>query len=152
MQTLTIRLIEFICFSFLITLIWSAVAYGQSDQQVTIYRDNYGVPHIYGDSEEVVAYGHGYAQAEDRLETLLKAYRKAEGTMAEAFGEEFIEHDYRQRMLGHAEVSKRRYDELKPRTRKVIEYFLAGVKDYMREHPDSPHYTDQAEKLFQHKK
>jgi len=117
-------------------LIFSAVAYGQSEQQVTIYRDTYGVPHIYGDSEEAVAYGHGYAQAEDRLETLLKAYRKAEGTMAEAFGEEFVEHDYQQRMLGHAEVSKRRYHELKPKTRIVIEYFLAGVKDYMREHPD----------------
>ncbi|MBC8233045.1 penicillin acylase family protein [bacterium] len=91
MQTLTIRFIELMCCSCFITLIFSVVAYGQSEQQVTIYRDTYGVPHIYGDSEEAVAYGHGYAQAEDRLETLLKAYRKAEGTMAEAFGEEFVE-------------------------------------------------------------
>ena len=135
-MSFTIRLIEItFCFCFII-LVFNTIAYGQGKGQVTIYRDTYGVPHIYGDTEESVAYGHGYAQAEDRLETLLKAYRKAEGTMAEAFGAEFIEHDYQQRVLRHAEVSKRRYNELTENTRAVIEYFLAGVKQYMNEHPD----------------
>ena len=32
------------------------------------------------------AFGHGYAQAQDRLEELLKQYRRAAGTMSEAFG------------------------------------------------------------------
>ena len=70
-------------------------------QEVTIYRDTYGVPHIYGDSEEAVAFGQGYAQAEDRLNTLLKAYLKARGRMAKAFGEDWLEHEYIKRAFRH---------------------------------------------------
>jgi acyl-homoserine lactone acylase PvdQ len=34
--------------------------------QVTIYRDEYGVPHIYGETAAATAYGFGYAQAGHR--------------------------------------------------------------------------------------
>lgn len=105
-------------------------------ERITIYRDTYGVPHIYGDSEAAAAFGQGYAQAEDRLETLLKAYLKAQGEMAKAFGEEWVEHDYLQRVWRHAEISRQRYGELSPDTRKIIEHFVAGVKRYMTEHPE----------------
>ena len=131
MKIFTISILDMLCCSCL-----CALAGAQSGGQVRIYRDTYGVPHIYGASEEAVAFAHGYVQAEDRLETLLKAYRKATGTMAEAFGGDFVEHDYQQQLLGHAEVSKRRYDELSAQSRKSIEYFLAGVETYMRQHPD----------------
>ena len=40
-------------------------------QEVTLYRDDWGVPHLYADSEEAGYYGLGYAQAEDRLEQIL---------------------------------------------------------------------------------
>jgi acyl-homoserine lactone acylase PvdQ len=39
---------------------------------VTIYRDNYGVPHIVGDTEEATFFGYGYAQAEDHLEGMMR--------------------------------------------------------------------------------
>ena len=35
--------------------------------QVTIYRDTWGVPHIFGNKDEDTAYGLGYAHAEDDL-------------------------------------------------------------------------------------
>src|SRR2546428_142816 len=66
-------------------------------EEVIIYRDEFGVPHIFASTEEGAVYGMGYAQAEDRLEELLKQYRRAEGTMAEAFGSSYLQHDYRQR-------------------------------------------------------
>src|SRR5207245_1901253 len=46
---------------------------------VTIYRDEFGIPNIFADTEEGVCYGMGYAQAEDRLDEILKQYRRAEG-------------------------------------------------------------------------
>src|SRR5947209_3273035 len=73
-------------------------------EAVTIYRDQAGIPNIFADTEEGVAYGMGYAQAEDRLEELLKQYRRAEGTMAEAFGPSFLQQDYRQRLWQHRAV------------------------------------------------
>src|SRR6185436_2601582 len=56
-----------------------------------ILRDEYGVPHVFAPTLETAAFAVGYAQAEDRLEELLKNYRKAEGTMSEAFGPEWFQ-------------------------------------------------------------
>jgi len=127
-------------------LLASAFAAATVGHEVTIYRDIYGVPHIYGDSDEAVAFGQGYAQAEDRLETVLKAYLKAQGKMAKAFGEDWVEHDYIQRVWRHAEISRQRYDELSPDTRKFIEYFVAGIKHFMSEHPERvPSWAEQPE-------
>ncbi|MGQ9789610.1 MAG: penicillin acylase family protein [Armatimonadota bacterium] len=105
-------------------------------ERVTIYRDEWGVPHIYAQTEEAAAYGLGWAQAEDRLEQLLKNYRLAAGTMAEVFGEEWIERDWQQRFVGHEEVSRRHYRELPAKIRAVIEAYQQGVKDYMKKHPE----------------
>src|SRR5262249_12684281 len=67
-------------------------------KQATIYRDEFGIPHIFADTLESAAYGVGYAQAEDRLEELLKNYRRANGTMSEVFGPEYFRQDLIQRM------------------------------------------------------
>ena len=53
-------------------------------EPVTVLRDEYGVPHIFAADAAGAAFGSGYAQAEDRLEEMLKNYRRAEGSMAEA--------------------------------------------------------------------
>lgn len=103
---------------------------------VTIYRDTYGVPHIYGDTEEAALFGQGYAMAEDRLQTLLKAYLKAAGRTAEVFGPDWVEHDLQQRIARHLEISRDNYASLGEPARAAVEAFLAGVKRYMADHPD----------------
>ena len=50
---------------------------------VTIYRDEYGIPHIVGENEEAVMYGFGYAQAEDHLEDMIINYLTATGRLSE---------------------------------------------------------------------
>jgi acyl-homoserine-lactone acylase len=106
------------------------------EQETTIYRDEFGIPHIYAPTLDGAAYAVGYAQAEDRLEELLKNYRRANGTMAEVFGASFFEDDVRQRLMRHAEVSKARYGQISPRMRGVIESYQRGIKQFMREHPE----------------
>ena len=54
--------------------------------------------------------------------------------MALAFGEDWLEHDYQQRLCGHSEVSKRRYHELDENSRRNIEGFVAGIKRSDRLH------------------
>ncbi|MCI0465134.1 MAG: penicillin acylase family protein [Gemmataceae bacterium] len=107
----------------------------EKDDEVTIYRDSFGVPHIFAKTEEGAAHGMGYAQAEDRLEELLKQYRRAEGSMAEAFGEKFIQHDYRQRLWRHRAVAESNYPKLPAKIRALCEAYQAGIRRYMREHP-----------------
>src|SRR5579872_344903 len=72
-----------------------------SAENIRIVRDEFGVPHIFASTPAGAAYGSGYAQAEDRLEEMLRNYRKAEGTMSEVFGEIWFRHDYRQRLWRH---------------------------------------------------
>ena len=108
---------------------------GQTGDDATLYRDEFGIPHVYAATLESAAFGVGYAQAEDRLEELLKNYRRASGTMAEVFGSAHFEDDLRQRIFRHAEISQAKYGSINPETRAVIEAYQAGIKYFMKQHP-----------------
>ena len=117
-----------------------------ADQSTTIYRDEFGIPHIFAPTLEDAAFAVGYAQAEDRLEELLKNYRRASGTMAEVFGPDSFDDDLRQRVMRHAEISQARYSEISPKMRGVIESYQNGIKQFMKEHPEQvPSWAQQIE-------
>jgi acyl-homoserine-lactone acylase len=109
----------------------ASAAFGAA--KVEILRDEFGVPHVFAKTDADAIYGVGYAQAEDRLEELLKNYRRAEGTMAEAFGPQFYAQDYRQRLWRHREVAREAYPKLPTHIRQMIEAFQAGVEQYMKD-------------------
>jgi acyl-homoserine-lactone acylase len=115
-------------------LLASSLAWGA--EKVEILRDEYGIPHIFATTAAGAAFGSGYAQAQDRLEELLRNYRKAEGTMAEAFGPEWVGFDYRQRLWRHREVAEQHYKDLAPNLRAICEAYQAGIKKFMQEHPE----------------
>ncbi len=104
-------------------------------ERVEILRDSYGVPHIFAQTETGAMFASGYAQAEDRLEELLKNYRRAEGTMSEVFGQPYFIHDYRQRLWQHREIAQARYASLPAQVRAGIEAFQRGVELFMQRHP-----------------
>lgn len=103
---------------------------------VTIYRDTYGVPHIYADTPENAIYGLGYAQAEDRLEALLKNYLTATGRLAETFGPEYINTDFQQHLYHHEITAREHYNDIAPDIRTLIESFTAGIAKFMKAHPE----------------
>lgn len=104
--------------------------------QVDILRDEFGVPHIFSKTPAGAAYGSGYAQAEDRLEEILRNYRKAEGTMSEVFGPQYFEHDFRQRLWRHRDLAREAYSKQPAHIRQVIDAYHAGLTRYMKEHPE----------------
>ena len=104
--------------------------------QVRIYRDTWGVAHIYATTPAEAMHGFAYAQAEDRLESILKNYRIATGHMAEIFGPDHIDNDFQQRLWRHEILARQRYDTLAPDVRLLIESFLAGIVAFMRDHPN----------------
>ena len=60
-----------LAFLFIVPSAWSADPLARS---VTIYRDNFGVPHIVGETEQAAFFGYGYAQAQDHLERMMLQY------------------------------------------------------------------------------
>jgi acyl-homoserine lactone acylase PvdQ len=114
--------------------------------EVMIYRDTWGVPHVYGDTGEAAAYGHGYAQAEDRLEDLLGAYLLAVGRAARVFGPRALDKDVVAHLARHERIARTRYPELSAETRRLVESFVEGVRAYMHDHPDAvPGWAEQPE-------
>ena len=107
-----------------------------ANDEATIYRDEYGIPHVFAQTLEAASFAIGYAQAEDRLEELLKNYRRANGTMSEVFGPDSYRSDLIQRMWRHAEISREKYNEVSPKMRACIEAYQQGIKHFMKEHPE----------------
>jgi len=112
------------------------VLHCQTVDEATLYRDEFGIPHVYAGKLETAAFAVGYAQAEDRLEELLKNYRRASGTMSEVFGPSHFRDDLVQRLFRHEEISREKYGQLNPKTRAVIEAFQGGIQQFMKEHPE----------------
>ncbi|MFS2021943.1 penicillin acylase family protein, partial [Massilia sp. CT11-108] len=54
---------------------------------VTIIRDNWGVPHIYGKTDASVVFGLMYAQCEDNFKGIERNYLYQLGKQAEVDGE-----------------------------------------------------------------
>ncbi len=117
-------------------------------QHVTIYRDNFGVPHIVGETEEATFFGYGYAQAEDHLERMMLQYRDAQGRRAEvegfaALGDgylHFIPYEYRwdgdylQRLLRTKKCVVENKSKIDPNVYKILDAFARGVNTYIAEH------------------
>jgi len=104
--------------------------------QATLYRDEWGTPHIYGDTPRAMAFAFGYAQAEDHLEEMLMAYRVANGRAAEVMGEPYAESDAFSLKMGHAALAQQAYREADPVTRELCEGFALGVNSWLTEHSD----------------
>ncbi len=105
-------------------------------QKVTIYRDTWGVPNIYGDSEEAVCYGLGYAEAQDRPEQIFNNYREAIGRLAETAGPRALEADYTARLFRSAEISRENWQKVSPKVRACMTAYQAGIRKYFTDHPE----------------
>ncbi len=104
-------------------------------QQVTIHRDKYGVPHIFGDTDESVIFGYGYAQAEDYFWQVEDSYILALGRYSEVAGPKGINSD----LLNHAfeivATSKRDYAALDAVSQRLYAAFVAGINHFLSTHP-----------------
>jgi acyl-homoserine-lactone acylase len=124
------------------TLIVPVAARGDdpaTKRSVTVYRDTWGVPHIYAKTAAEGAYGLGYAQAQDRLDDIYIAIRTGLGRLCEAFGKdkERLEQDYIMKVCRNEELAKEYWDTKAPKhIKEVTENFAAGVQRYVDEHPE----------------
>ncbi len=63
------------------------------EEDVTIFRDKWGIPHIYGYSEKDIAFALGYVQAQDRLFQMDMARRVTRGKLSEVIGSDALDAD-----------------------------------------------------------
>ena len=100
-----------------------------------IIRDEFGVPHIYGDTDADVAYGVAQAHAADDFATLQDVVAMSRGRYGAIAGEEGAAVDYVYHLLGSRDTARRRYPLLPPETRALFEAYATGLNDFAAEHP-----------------
>jgi acyl-homoserine-lactone acylase len=127
--------------------------YGQSfpygervARSVTIYRDTYGVPHVYGASDFSVVFGFVYAQAEDNFWQLEENYIQALGRAAEVYGERALPNDVLNRKLEIERLSREEYQRASLRTRQLCEAVAAALNYFLARNPQTkPRLLDRFE-------
>lgn len=109
---------------------------GPDEGKTVIYRDTWGVPHIYAPTAAAGMYAMGWAQAEDRPEELLKNLLRGTGESALFEGPGGVEGDRVARMWRHYELAQKGMDSVDPAVRSHMEAFAAGVNAFYTAHPD----------------
>jgi acyl-homoserine lactone acylase PvdQ len=113
-----------------------------SSENVVIYRDRQDVPHIYGDSLTSMAYGAGYAAAEDRLFLMDVLRHYGEGQLAAFLGPscsfEQMDHDQllatgytTAQAQAQLDALPREYGTLGTQTEQMIGSYVQGVNAYI---------------------
>ncbi len=106
---------------------------GAVGADVTIYRDELGIPHISAASLDDLFYAQGYTQAQDRLWQMDLSRRAVAGRLSEIFGEDFVETDFFLRSLLMRYSAEQTRPALDPRTKEHLERFAQGVNDFIED-------------------
>ncbi len=102
--------------------------------EVTVERDQWGVPHIRAASVEDLAEAQGYVMAQDRLWQMDLFRRVARGQLSEILGPRTLLIDKEFRTNGFARAAERDATLLDPESRKVMEAYARGVNQFIGQH------------------
>jgi penicillin G amidase len=120
--------------------------------EVKVYRDEWGVPHIFTEDKHDLFFASGYVQAQDRLWAIYLFRALATGRLCEMFGDfgipgqsamgmqiSTLALDRRNRVMGMkhvGEAGEALLAETQPETLAVMESFCDGVNAYVEQNRD----------------
>lgn len=110
---------------------WKATA-----KRVTIMRDKWGIPHVFGKTDADAVFGLMYAQAEDDFNRVERNYINALGRLAEVEGEAEIWRDLRMKMYITPQDMQAKYAASPAWLKKLMVGFADGLNFYLQTHPE----------------
>ena len=110
---------------------WEAQA-----QNVTIIRDDWGVPHIYGETDADAVFGMIYAQAEDDFNRIEVNFLNSQGRLAEAEGEDEIWRDLRMKLFIDPADMQTQYEASPQWLKDLMDAWASGLNYYLYTHPE----------------
>ncbi|MEX0779345.1 MAG: penicillin acylase family protein [Balneolales bacterium] len=98
--------------------------------EVTVHRDDYGIPHLFADSKEDLYFAMGYVHAQDRIWQMTLSQMTVEGRFSEFLGDEFLDLDRYLRVLGFQKTAEKIWEALPVEHKRILESYAAGVNTF----------------------
>src|SRR4051812_26393663 len=111
-------------------------AWEKQAQNITIIRDTWGIPHVYGKTDADAVFGVVYEQAEDDFNRVETNYINAMGRLAEAEGEKEIWRDLRMKLFVDPDTLKMLYGKSPAWLKTLMVAWADGLNYYLYKHPD----------------
>jgi acyl-homoserine-lactone acylase len=109
--------------------------YQAQAKKVTIIRDNWGIPHVYGKTDADAVFGLLYAQCEDDFKRVELNYIEKLGRLAEINGERNLFNDLQIRLLIDSTEAIADYQKAQPWLKKLLDAYAAGINYYLYKNP-----------------
>src|SRR6201991_1622775 len=104
---------------------------------VTIIRDKWGIPHIYGKTDANVVFGLMYAECQTDFSRVEKNYLEMLGRQAKAYGEAYLYTDVMMRLIYDSAQAVSDYEKSPAWMHKLLDAFADGVNYYLYKHPET---------------
>ncbi len=101
--------------------------------EVTVQRDDKGIPQIYADNSEDLFFAQGYVHAQDRFFEMDFRRHVTSGRLAELVGDGALDTDKYVRTLGWRRVAEKEVELLDPETKTLVEAYSRGVNSYIND-------------------
>lgn len=102
---------------------------------VTIVRDDWGIPHVHGKTDADAVFGLVYAQAEDDFNRVETNFLLSQGRLAEAEGEKEIWRDLRMKLFIDPDDMQARYEASPQWLKTLMNAWADGLNYYLQTHP-----------------
>ncbi len=134
-----IRKIIFLKFIFIIftgNIFADILKVSDSSYSAVIERDQWGVPHVYGDRDSDVAFGLAYAHAQDDFKSIEDIILASRGILASVYGKEAAVNDYYVHLMGFWDNVNKNYDEKVPiDVQNLCDGYASGINLYLSNNP-----------------
>ena len=126
-------------------LLVSTLSYSQiNPKNIDIVRDEYGIPHIYAQTDAEVAYGLAWANAEDDFTTIQEAYLAGNAMLSNYIGLKGAAADFITQFIGSKNLIEEKIGTISEDYMAVVEGYSQGLNAYASNNPDKVLYK----KLF----
>ncbi len=107
------------------------VTVGTGADSAVVYRDSYGVPHIYATTMSGMWFADGWVQAQDRMFQLELTRLAVEGNLSKLFGSSELSTDEAQRNFFYTpQELQQQYNALPQVAQQQLQAFSAGINAY----------------------
>lgn len=112
-------------------------------KHISIIRDKWGVPHIYGKTDEEVAYGLAWVTCEDDIKSMRENLLTARCRLAELKGKDGAIMDFLCAFIGARESVEKLYDKsFSPKFKNILSAYVLACNNYIKTHPEDKLMND----------